>query len=65
VTFYFKRSKTLDYARNVRHFRDPHGKIFFAGSERADRGLHWMEGAVRSGNLVRTSQRFPFVVGGR
>ena len=28
------------------------GCIRFAGSERADRGLHWMEGAVRRGNVV-------------
>ena len=24
----------------------------FAGSERADRGLHWMEGAINRGNEV-------------
>jgi hypothetical protein len=53
VTFFFSKSdRRAFYAHNLRHFRDRHQNIFFAGAERADRGINWMEGAVRSGNLV-------------
>jgi len=34
------------------YLRFNHGRIYFAGAERALKGLHWMEGAVRRGNEV-------------
>jgi hypothetical protein len=52
VTFYYGPTLEYKYARGLRHFRTSHGRIHFAGAERADRGFNWMEGAVRTGNLV-------------
>lgn len=50
VTYYYSPDGSL--ATYGKYLRKNHGRVYFAGSERSIRGLHWMAGAVIRGNEV-------------
>jgi monoamine oxidase len=50
VTYYYKPNGSLVKYGN--YMKKKFGRVYFGGSERSLRGLHWMEGAVMRGNEV-------------
>lgn len=52
MTFFFRPSENQLYARNMQYLHSSHGRVLFAGSERAPRGFNWMEGAALTGRLT-------------
>jgi len=52
VTYFFAPNHAKPYANNYKFLRENFNRVIFAGSERAERGFNWMEGAVLSGRMA-------------